>query len=109
MSTVDSLQEDVGSLLTVLVQFGCTNEARSVQKSFSELLEMIQSSIEMVWTSAPTSTNVQVSLFRSGIQSSIHVFITQLHMGPDATVNSIMAAMNASQQASISVAGTITQ
>lgn len=60
VTTVDRLQEDVCGLLTTLVQFGYTKEARAMQEKFGELLGIVRSNMETVWPSnegvAPTDS-----------------------------------------------------
>lgn len=51
VSTVDSMQDDVGHLLPSLVQFGFTKEAATVQKVFAELLELVRANMGVVWPS----------------------------------------------------------
>lgn len=51
VSTVDSLQDDVGSLLPSLVQFGFTKEAGAVQRSFAELLRSLRINMDTIWPS----------------------------------------------------------
>lgn len=62
VSTVDCLQDDMGSLLGVLVQFGYTKEASEVQKGFVQLLDMVKCNMDTIWTqeNSRESANNQV-------------------------------------------------
>lgn len=51
VSTVDSLQDDVGTLLPSLVQFGFTKEAGAVQRSFAELMRSLRMNMATIWPS----------------------------------------------------------
>ena len=57
VTTVDSLQDDVESLLSLLVQFGFTKEAAAVQGSFAELLTSLRAEMDTIW---PSKENVGV-------------------------------------------------
>lgn len=86
VSTVDSLQDDVSHLLPPLVQFGFTTEARAVQESFGGLLGSVQSNMSAIWGDGGGAVSAPIGL--ADIQRSL---------GPQATVNSIIAAMAAAK------------
>ena len=49
VTTVDRLQEEVASLLCMLVQFGFTIEGKNVQRTFEKFLSLVRSKMDEVW------------------------------------------------------------
>jgi hypothetical protein len=75
-TTVDSLQDEVPSLLRMLLIYDHTQEAKQLHSLFSELLDSVKSAVEKAWPkqATPTTQNVPIT-------------------GPHATVNSMLASM----------------
>ena len=48
--TVDRLQDEVASLLGMLVQFGFTIEGKNIQRTFEKLLSLVKSKMDEVWS-----------------------------------------------------------
>jgi hypothetical protein len=75
VSTVDGLQDDVGQLLPSLVQFGYTQEAATVQRSFAELLESLRGNMDTIWPSKEDSgvqpADVQVRHDLGGLKTDM--------------------------------------
>ena len=59
VSTVDRLQEEVGNLLSMLVQFGFSEEGRMLQSSFEQLLTVVRERVKEVWS--PENQQLQES------------------------------------------------
>ena len=49
VSTVDRLQDEVASLLGILVQFGFMNEGKDIQRTFEKLLNLVKSKMDEIW------------------------------------------------------------
>ena len=49
ITTVDRLQDEVASLLGMLVQFGFTSEGKDIQRTFEKLLSLVRSKMDEVW------------------------------------------------------------
>ena len=49
VSTVDRLQDEVTSLLGMLVQFGFTSEGKDIQRTFEKLLSLVKSKMDEIW------------------------------------------------------------
>ena len=49
VTTVDRLQDEVASLLGMLVQFGFTSEGKDIQRTFEKLLSFVKSKKDEVW------------------------------------------------------------
>ena len=49
VTMVDRLQDEVASLLGMLVQFGFTSEGKNVQRTFEKLLSLVKSKMDEVW------------------------------------------------------------
>ena len=49
VSTVDRLQDEVASLLGVLVQFGFMSEGKNIQRTFEKLLGLVKSKMDEIW------------------------------------------------------------
>ena len=49
VTTVDRLQDEVASLLGMLVQFGFTSEGKDIQRIFEKLLSLVRSKMDEVW------------------------------------------------------------
>ena len=52
------LSDDVGQLLTVLVQFNKDQLAKQLQCTFATLLEMVRSQIPSIWTTVDVQNTV---------------------------------------------------
>lgn len=50
VNTVDRLQDEVASLLGMLVQYGFTEEGRNVQRTFECLLSTVKSKMDTIWS-----------------------------------------------------------
>jgi len=55
------LSDDVGQLLTVLVQFNKDQLAKQLQCTFATLLEMVRSQIPSIWTTVDVQNTVSHS------------------------------------------------
>ena len=49
VTTVDRLQDEVASLLGMLVQFGFTSKGKDIQRAFDKLLSLVKSKMDEVW------------------------------------------------------------
>ncbi len=49
VTTVDRLQDEVASLLGMLMQFGFTTEGKDIQRTFEKLLSLVKSKMDEVW------------------------------------------------------------
>ena len=50
VSTVDRLQDEVGNLLSMLVQFGLSEEGQTLQSGFEQLLMTVSRRTKEVWS-----------------------------------------------------------
>ena len=51
--TVDRLQDEVTSLLSMLAEYGFLNEGREIQRTFEKLLLLVKSKVEVIWPLQP--------------------------------------------------------
>ena len=49
VSTVDRLQDEVASLLGILVQLGFTSQGKDIQRTFEKLLGLVKSKMSEIW------------------------------------------------------------
>ena len=70
VSAVDRLQDEIPSLLGMLVQYGFMSEGRSVQKTFAQLLSIVKSKMEEIW---PSQKPEQSSYDLSTIAVSVYL------------------------------------
>jgi len=62
VGTIDKMQDEISGLLGMLVQYGFSFEARTVQTRFSELLATVKSRLPSIWQppTLPSVTSTQV-------------------------------------------------
>ena len=115
VSAVDSQQDEVSSLLAMLMQYGYVSEAKLIQTTFFQLLTTVKSNISSIWlpqneqTLLSSTIQVYTSVIWKLLQMEkfidFFLLLLQSFTGPAATVNSIVAALASSQAKSTPAEG----
>ena len=81
VSTVDRLQDEVASLLGILVQFGFMREGKDIQRTFEKLLGLVKSKIDEIWVpqrQEPSLSNLSIT--NIGVNNNLFCGILKLYV-----------------------------
>ena len=81
VSTVDRLQDEVASLLGVLMQFGFTPEGKDTQRTFEKLLSLVKSKMDEIWPPQRREQSLSnLSVTNIGVNSQLLIIFVALNI-----------------------------